>query len=136
MKHPIFAIMLFISTSLYAHSGSLWCSLSSYGTPTETLSKGATPFALIQVDQSGHHSIQLYIEDFYHSTEDVITADLVKSIGEMISGLEIGQYNGEKEVEIKIENGRIILTLNAVKYFCEIPGNYKTDYSRDIKKSY
>jgi hypothetical protein len=133
MKHIIFTTMLFMTSSVFAATGSLWCSLSSYGTPTETLHKGATPFALIQVDQTQSGSIQLDIEDLYQSTEDVFTATLNHSTGHKISGIDIGSYLGEKEVEIKIDNGRIILTVNAVVFYCEIPGNYKSDYSKDVR---
>lgn len=134
MKNFIFTAMLFMTSSVFATSGSLWCSLSSYGTPTETLQKGATPYALIQVDEASDKSLQLHIEDFYHSTEDIFIVNPFKSMGHKISEIVIGSYHGEKEVEINMENGRIIMTVNGVKFFCEIPGNYKSDYSKDIKK--
>ena len=125
------ALALLLSTTAFAETGSLWCAFSSYGTPTETAENAAVPYVLIQVDKMTAGTLQLTIDDLYNETTEVSLVNLVKTSGMSISGIAIGSYS--KNVEVKMLNGKILLTQGMTKYNCEIPGDYKIDYSSDVK---
>lgn len=127
----LLALGLLLSTSAFAETGSLWCAFSSYGTPTETAEKAALPYSLVQVDKMTAGTIQLTIDDLYNETTEVSNVNLLKNSGKTISGIAIGTYS--KNVEVKVVNGKILLTQGIAKYNCEIPGDYKLDYSSDVK---
>lgn len=127
MKVFLLATLLF-SQVASAGTGSLWCAMSPYGTPTETSLNAATPYRLIQIDMMGKNEIQIDIEDLYHSTSDIFKANLVEKTDGSISGLALGYYKGKRTVILKLEDGRILVEDGSMTYKCEIPGDYRTYY--------
>jgi hypothetical protein len=81
----------------------------------------------------GQGVLQLYIEDNYRSSISTIRVALTRPVGKKIFGVELGLYKGATDVEIKIVNGRIILIHNETEFNCEVPGEYKDDYSLDVE---
>jgi hypothetical protein len=129
MKHLIVAIALLSSSLSYA-SGSLWCALSSYGTPTETAEASALAYELVQIDKMSETKIQVSVDDIYNETSKVFEAEL-KSGNGSVSDIAIGKYS--KNVEVKVKNGKILVQSGSTTYKCEIPGDYQTDYTSYVK---
>lgn len=111
-------------------TGSLWCALSSYGTPTETAEASALAYELVQIDLMSEKTIQVSIDDIYNETSKVFEAELKNSTGS-ISGIAIGKYS--KNVEVKVKNGKILVQNGSKTYNCEIPGDYQMNYTSYVK---
>lgn len=132
MKHLMLISLLFSSTA-FAGSGSLWCSLSSYGTPTETAARSALPYRLIQIDKMATNEIQIDIADNYSSNSEVFKANLGYSGGVTIADIAVGTYFGKREISIAVKNGKILVEDGSMTYMCEIPGDYQTDYTSYVR---
>ena len=111
-------------------TGSLWCAFSSYGTPTETADASAMAYELVQIDKMSDTKIQLSVEDLYNEKSNVFEAELKSGSG-TISDIAIGKYSNK--VEVKVQNGKILVQSGRTTYKCEIPGDYQTDYTSYVK---
>lgn len=132
MKYALLASLLLSSTA-FASTGSLWCSLSYFGTPTETTQAMGLSYRDVQIDQMSASTIQLTIDDHYYARGEVFQVTLVRDSGKKISGLAMGTYDGKREIGIKVEAGRILVTDDSMTYNCEIPGDYQKDYSAYVR---
>jgi hypothetical protein len=130
MKHLLLTVALLFSSTSFASTGSLWCALSSYGTPTETAEASALAYELVQIDKMSGTTIQVSIDDIYNETSKVFEAEL-KSANGSISDIAIGKYS--KNVEVKVKDGKILVLNGSRTYKCEIPGDYQTDYASYVK---
>lgn len=130
MKNLTLALALVFSTTTFADTGSLWCALSSYGTPTQVADASALAYELIQVDKLSDSKIQVSIDDIYYETSKVLEVEFVKGTGS-ISGIALGKYS--KNVEISMKNGKILLKHGNSVTNCEIPGDFQLDYSSYVK---
>ena len=127
MKY-LLLVSLFVSTTVSAGTGSLWCALSSYGTPTETAERGALPYRLVQIDKMDDVTIQISIDDLYTETSEVFQATLAVRTGGSISDIALGTYVGKRNIDILVLTGRILVGDGNATYMCEIPGNYQIKY--------
>lgn len=127
MKYVTLAFALLFSTSSFA---SLWCALSSYGTPTQVADASALAYQLVQVDKMSDSIIQVSIDDIYYETSTVFQVEFVKGTGS-ISGIALGKYT--KNVDISVKNGKILLKHGSATLNCEIPGDFQLDYSSYVK---
>lgn len=111
-------------------TGSLWCALSSYGTPTETADASAMAYELVQIDKLSDSTIQLSVDDLYNEKSSVFQAEFKAGSGS-ISGIALGKYSNK--VEVKVLNGKIVVQSGRTTYNCEIPGDYQKDYTSYVK---
>lgn len=128
MKY-LLLVSLFVSTTASAGTGSLWCAVSPYGTPTETAERGALPYRLIQIDKMSEVELQIDIEDLYFETNEVFNVTLATRTGASISDIAQGFYVGKRNIEVKVEQGKILIQDDPMTYNCEIPGDYRSNYS-------
>lgn len=112
---------LFISTTVSAGTGSLWCALSSYGTPTQTAERGALPYRLVQVDKMSEVELQIDIADLYNETSEVFNVTLAARTGASVSDIAQGLYVGKRNIEVKVAGEKILLLDGNTTYNCEIP---------------
>ena len=121
MKY-LLLVSLFVTTSAMAGTGSLWCALSSYGTPTETADRGALPYRLIQIDKMSEVELQIDIADLYNETSEVFNVTLATRTGASISDIAQGIYVGKRNIEVKVKQEKILVIDGSMTYNCEIPG--------------
>lgn len=121
MKY-LLLVSLFVSTTVSAGTGSLWCALSSYGTPTETAERGALPYRLIQIDKMSEVELQIDIADLYNETSEIFNVTLAARTGASISDIAQGLYVGKRNIEVKVKQEKILVQDGSMTYNCEIPG--------------
>ena len=121
MKY-LLLMSLFVSTTVSAGTGSLWCALSSYGTPTQTAERGALPYRLVQVDKMSEVELQIDIADLYNETSEVFNVTLAARTGASISDIAQGLYVGKRNIEVKVVGEKILVLDGNTTYNCEIPG--------------
>ncbi len=115
MKY-LLLVSLFISTTVSAGTGSLWCALSSYGTPTETAERGALPYRLVQIDKMSEVELQIDIADLYNETSEVFNVILAARTGATISDIAQGLYVGKRNIEVKVDQKKILVLDGSMTY--------------------
>lgn len=125
------ALFLLVANSAQA-GGSLWCALMR--APTELQEKHEMPYSEIQIDLLAKNTIQVFETDHYRdgktTTQKLEWAPV--SPRKEISGIALGMYqSGATQLEITVNEKGIIVLSNAHR--CEVPGDYKKSYSKDIQ---
>lgn len=122
MKY-LLLVSLFISTTVSAGTGSLWCALSSYGTPSQVAAASALAYRLVQIDKMSEVELQIDIDDIYYGTNEVFNVTLATRTGSSISDIAQGIYVGKRNLEVKVVNEKIFVLDGSMTYNCEIPGS-------------
>jgi hypothetical protein len=114
----LFLIFLLIASSV--SQASLYCGVSSYGTPSQTTRAGAIPYRTMQVDGMEKGIIQIDIQDEYgNGSDNEVTKLELMSSKSLINEIAAGTYS--KGLVIEASEDKITLSYKNWLYNCEDP---------------